>query len=50
MVVVMLLGVFGGMWLDGKFGSEPAFVVTGTVLGIVLGMTVIIREVGRERR
>lgn len=50
MAVVLLLGVFGGRWLDGEWGSSPAFTVVGSLLGIGLGMAVVIREVGRNRR
>ena len=50
MTVVLLLGVFGGLWLDGKWDTRPAFTVVGSVLGIGLGMAVVIREVGSTRR
>ena len=50
MALTLVLGVFGGMWLDGKLGSSPAFVVTGSVLGIGLGIAAVILEVGRARK
>jgi len=50
MTILLLLGVFGGKWLDGKVGTSPALTVVGSVLGIGLGMAVVILEVGRKRR
>lgn len=29
-------GLLGGQWLDKKYGTEPAFVITGLILGIVI--------------
>lgn len=48
MALILLLGVFGGIWLDGRTGSGSAFTVVGSVLGIGLGMAVVIRSVGRK--
>ncbi len=48
MALSLLIGVFGGVWLDGKLGSGSVFTVVGSVLGIGLGMAVVIREVGRK--
>jgi ATP synthase protein I len=50
MAVTIVLGVFGGMWLDGRWGTSPILTVVGSVLGIGLGMGVVIREVGRIHR
>ena len=50
MAILLVLGVFGGIWLDGRCGSSPAFTLAGSVLGIGLGMAVVIREVGGRRR
>jgi F0F1-type ATP synthase assembly protein I len=32
----ILLGVFGGLWLDNKFDTKPLFVVAGLILGIIV--------------
>lgn len=48
-VLTLLLGVFGGRWLDGRLGTTPVLTVAGAVLGIGLGMAVVIREVDRSR-
>ena len=50
MAILLVLGVFAGIWLDGKCRSSPAFTLAGSVLGIGLGMAVVIREVGGPKR
>ena len=32
----ILLGIFGGLWLDGELGTKPLFVIIGLVLGIAI--------------
>jgi ATP synthase protein I len=34
--VTILLGVWGGLWLDAKFGTAPILVITGLILGLVV--------------
>ena len=34
----ILLGVFAGIWLDGKLNTGPVFVIIGLVLGIVVAV------------
>jgi ATP synthase protein I len=29
-------GTFGGLWLDGKVGTRPLFLIGGLLLGVVL--------------
>ena len=31
---MIILGVLGGRWLDGKLSTEPLFIITGLILGI----------------
>lgn len=31
----ILLGVFGGLWLDNKLNTEPIWVIVGLILGLV---------------
>ena len=50
LALTIVLGVFGGIWLDGRWGTSPIFSVVGSVLGIGLGMGVVIREAGRIHR
>jgi F0F1-type ATP synthase assembly protein I len=30
------LGVFGGLWADSKFNTEPILVIVGLLLGIIV--------------
>jgi len=32
----ILLGVWGGLWLDEKFGTAPVLVIAGLILGLVV--------------
>ena len=34
--IAILLGVLGGLWLDDKLGTEPIFLITGIILGLVV--------------
>jgi len=34
--VSILLGVWGGHWLDEKFGTSPILVIVGLILGLVV--------------
>lgn len=34
--VSILLGVWGGHWLDEKFGTSPVLVIVGLILGLVV--------------
>ncbi len=35
-VVCILLGAGGGLWLDGRFGTRPWLMVAGLFLGLLL--------------
>ena len=35
-VVCLLSGTFGGMWLDGKLNTRPLFVLLGLFLGLAV--------------
>jgi len=32
----ILLGVWGGLWLDNKFGTKPILVIVGLLLGLAV--------------
>ncbi len=32
----ILLGVFGGLWLDNMLNTEPIWVIVGLILGLVI--------------
>ena len=34
--ICLLLGVLAGLWLDGKFGTKPVFMMLGLLLGLVV--------------
>ena len=50
MTLILLAGVFGGIWLDGKWGTDPLLTILGSLAGIVLGLSVVIRATGSGRR
>ena len=41
----LLIGVFGGRWLDGRLGTRPWLLLVGAVLGAVAGMWNFYRRV-----
>jgi len=52
LVVPLLAGVLLGRWLDGRFGTGPWLLLTGTVLGMAAGFLSFLRSVlpGAEER
>jgi F0F1-type ATP synthase assembly protein I len=50
LAITLVLGVFGGRWLDGRWGTGPWLTVVGALAGIAVGMAVLIREVEGGRR
>ncbi len=44
MLVIILLGVFGGYKLDGYLGSTPAFTIVLSVAGVSLSIYFAIRD------
>ena len=44
LVAPLLVGVFGGRWLDRRFGTEPWLLLVGAVLGAVAGMINLFRR------
>jgi len=45
LVAPILLGVFVGRWLDGRWGTKPWLLIVGSVLGLVLGFYSFLRSV-----
>ncbi len=37
-----LIGVFGGMWLDQRFETEPVFLIIGLFTGLTAGIYTMI--------
>lgn len=44
LTVAVVLGFFGGRWLDGKMGTDPWLELAGAVAGILLGLFLFIRR------
>ncbi|MGH2406776.1 MAG: AtpZ/AtpI family protein [Candidatus Limnocylindrales bacterium] len=47
LATTILIGILGGHWLDGILGTNPVFVLTGMVLGTLLGGAAAYRFVTR---
>ena len=48
MIVILLLGVYAGKWLDGHFATEtPWFTIVGSLLAIVLALYIPLRRLLR---
>jgi F0F1-type ATP synthase assembly protein I len=45
LVVPIVIGAFGGRWLDERLGTTPWLVVVGSLLGIGAGFLNFFREV-----
>ncbi len=43
-IVSMLLGFFGGQWIDNKLGTFPIFLIVGIFLGIALTFKSLMTE------
>ncbi|BDG49114.1 MULTISPECIES: AtpZ/AtpI family protein [Parageobacillus] len=39
----ILVGVFGGKWIDGKFHTEPIFLIVGLFIGLAAGVYAMLR-------
>ena len=45
LVVPLLLGLFGGQWLDRRYGTAPWLLLAGVILGAVVGFLNLYRRV-----
>jgi ATP synthase protein I len=50
LAITVLLGVLAGWWLDGRWGTEPAFTVVGAVLGIGCALYGFVKTVTAKKR
>lgn len=41
----ILIGIFGGKWIDGKLETFPLFLIIGLLLGLATGIYTMIRLV-----
>ena len=49
----ILIGVFAGLWLDGKLNTRPLFIILGLVIGLgvaVFGVYQMIRPLMNNRQ
>ncbi|KYD26076.1 AtpZ/AtpI family protein [Geobacillus icigianus] len=47
LVGCVVIGVFGGRWLDGKLGTEPIFLIAGLLLGLAAGVYAMLRFINQ---
>jgi F0F1-type ATP synthase assembly protein I len=45
LTVPLLVGLFGGQWLDRRFGTAPWLLLTGALLGGAAGMLNLYRRI-----
>ncbi|MBM7585257.1 F0F1-type ATP synthase assembly protein I [Bacillus pakistanensis] len=45
LVGALLIGIFGGRWLDREIGTEPLFLIIGLLLGLATGIYAMLRTV-----
>ena len=43
----VLVGYFGGRWLDGRFGTQWIYIL-GLILGAAAGLIQVVRELTRD--
>ncbi|HPH69300.1 MAG TPA: AtpZ/AtpI family protein [Kofleriaceae bacterium] len=50
MGLCVIIGLFFGRWLDGKIGSDPAFMIVFLLVGFAAGMKGVMRAVAAADR
>jgi hypothetical protein len=49
MIAIILLGVFGGQWLDKHFALKiPIFTATCTIISLIFALYYLIKEITRK--
>ncbi len=43
----ILIGLFGGRWLDDTFQTDPLLLITGVLLGLATGITAMLMTIRR---
>ncbi len=41
----VLVGIFGGRWLDSIWGTKPLFLIIGLLLGLTAGILAMLKSV-----
>ena len=50
LAVALIGGLYGGQWLDRRFGTAPVFLYVGVAVGAIGGMTALYRQLMRITR
>ncbi|MCL2701125.1 MAG: AtpZ/AtpI family protein [Phycisphaerae bacterium] len=50
LAIIFALWVLLGWWLDNRWGTSPALILTGAVVGFALGMYRMVRDAQRAFR
>ena len=50
LAVVLVAGLYGGQWLDRRFGTAPVFLYVGVASGAIGGITALYRQLMRVAR
>lgn len=45
LVGCILIGIFGGKWIDHHFSTEPYFLIIGLLLGLFIGIWAMLHTV-----
>jgi len=48
--ISVLLGLLGGLWADGRWGTAPWLMLAGLVVGLIAGFRAVMRAVRRADR
>jgi F0F1-type ATP synthase assembly protein I len=48
MLFIILAGVFGGLKLDEKLNSEPAFIIIGSLLGVGSALYFVFKDLTKN--
>ncbi|OGO38636.1 MAG: hypothetical protein A2147_06845 [Chloroflexi bacterium RBG_16_57_8] len=43
--ICIFLGVWGGLWLDGKLGTSPLLVIVGLIAGVIVAFYGVYRMI-----
>ena len=50
LAAALIGGLYGGQWLDRRFGTAPVFLYVGVAVGAIGGMTALVRQLNRITR
>jgi F0F1-type ATP synthase assembly protein I len=50
LLVPLMLGIFGGIWLDKVLHTAPLFTILGLICGMVLGIGVLYKRALMEQK